>query len=137
MKRRYLLDTNIASRFISHNELIVERAAAAGKRGNRIGIAIPVLAELFAGIEASRKKDENRAKLKRALRRLVVWPFDRAAAEEYGRVFAALRRIGQPMQQIDIRIAAIALSLGNCTVVSGDSDLKAVPGLQVEDWAAS
>jgi tRNA(fMet)-specific endonuclease VapC len=37
------------------------------------------------------------------------------------------------MQQIDIQIAAIALSLGNCTV-SADSDLAAVPGLTVEDW---
>jgi len=39
------------------------------------------------------------------------------------------------MQQIDIQVAAIALSLGNCTVVSSDSDLKAIPGLKVENWA--
>lgn len=41
------------------------------------------------------------------------------------------------MQQIDIQIAAIALSLGRCTVVSKDSDLSAVPGLDVENWAVS
>ena len=40
------------------------------------------------------------------------------------------------MQQIDIQIAAIALALGNCTVVTADSDFAAVPGLAVEDWAA-
>jgi predicted nucleic acid-binding protein len=34
----------------------------------------------------------------------------------------------------DIMIAAIAKSLGNCTVVSADSDLTAVPGLSVESW---
>ena len=33
-------------------------------------------------------------------------------------------------------IAAIALSLGNCGVVTGVSDLAAVPGLAVENWAA-
>jgi tRNA(fMet)-specific endonuclease VapC len=38
------------------------------------------------------------------------------------------------MQQIDIQIAAIALSLGNCTVISTDSDLLAIPGLSVENW---
>ena len=47
-----------------------------------------------------------------------------------------LKRIGRPMQQVDVQIAAIAFALGNCTVVSGDSDLKAIPGLHVEDWAA-
>ena len=40
------------------------------------------------------------------------------------------------MQQIDIQIAAIALTLGNCTVVTTDSDLTVVPGLRTENWAA-
>jgi tRNA(fMet)-specific endonuclease VapC len=39
------------------------------------------------------------------------------------------------MQVVDVQIAAIALSLGNCIVVSKDSDLAAVPGLIVEDWS--
>jgi tRNA(fMet)-specific endonuclease VapC len=39
------------------------------------------------------------------------------------------------MQRIDVQIAAIAVSLGNTTVVSADSDLGAVPGLPVENWA--
>jgi len=64
------------------------------------------------------------------------WPFDRNAAEEYGRLAAELRRIGRPMQQIDIMIAAVAFSLGNCTVVSVGSDLAAVPGLRVENWTS-
>ena len=34
-------------------------------------------------------------------------------------------------------IAAIALSLGATTVVSGDSDLSTVPGLDVENWAVN
>jgi tRNA(fMet)-specific endonuclease VapC len=32
-------------------------------------------------------------------------------------------------------IAAIALSLGNCSVVTADSDLAAVRRLSVENWA--
>ncbi len=32
-------------------------------------------------------------------------------------------------------IAAIALALGNTTVVTMDNDLAAVPGLSVENWA--
>ncbi len=39
------------------------------------------------------------------------------------------------MHTIDIQIAAIALSLSNCTVVSKDTDLSFVPGLNVENWA--
>jgi predicted nucleic acid-binding protein len=39
--------------------------------------------------------------------------------------------------RIDIMIAAIAFSLGNCVVVTDDTDLAAVPGLPVESWTSS
>jgi tRNA(fMet)-specific endonuclease VapC len=74
--------------------------------------------------------------MKHALARLRVWPLEEKAAETYGRLYAELRRKGRPMQVTDLQIAAIALCLGNCTVVSKDSDLSAVPGLKVENWAA-
>jgi len=41
---------------------------------------------------------------------------------------------GRPIGVIDSMIAAIAMTLGNCRVVSTDSDLLAVPGLTVENW---
>ncbi len=62
--------------------------------------------------------------------------YDRDAAHEYGRIFSELKKRGRIIHQIDMQIAAIAFSLGNCTVVSGDSDLSAVPGLTVEKWAS-
>jgi tRNA(fMet)-specific endonuclease VapC len=34
-------------------------------------------------------------------------------------------------------LAAVALSLGNTTVITKDSDLSAVPGLSVENWAGA
>ncbi|MCI0462603.1 MAG: hypothetical protein L0Z62_37105 [Gemmataceae bacterium] len=77
----------------------------------------------------------NGPRLRHALSRLVAWPYDNKAAEEYGRLFSELRRRGRPMQQIDIPVAAIALSLGDTTVVRVNSDLVAVPGLTVENWA--
>jgi predicted nucleic acid-binding protein len=48
-----------------------------------------------------------------------------------------LTRTGRPIGKIDLLIAAIALSLGHTTVVTGDSDLIAVPGLSVENWATA
>ena len=78
---------------------------------------------------------QNVQKMKHALAKLRLWPYDRKAAEQYGRTFAEMKRMGRSIQQIDIQIAAIAIALGNCTVVSSDSDLAAVPGLTVENWA--
>jgi tRNA(fMet)-specific endonuclease VapC len=133
---RYLLDTNMMGHFLNRRRGVVERASQARQRGAIIGTCLPVVAELFFGAEFSATREVNRQRLVRGLSRIRCWPFDRRAAEEYGRIAAELRRIGRPMQQIDIQIGAIALSLGNCTVASGDSDLKAIPGLTVVDWAS-
>jgi tRNA(fMet)-specific endonuclease VapC len=133
---RYLLDTNMMSHFLNHRRGVPERAKEARGRGAIIGTCLPVVGELFYGAEFSATREANRQRLVRGLSRIRCWPFDRRAAEEYGRIAAELRRSGRPMQQIDIQIAAIAFALGHCTVVSGDSDLKAIPGLSVEDWVA-
>ena len=132
---RYLLDTGIVGDFINHRRDVDQRVREARLSGARIGTCVPVVGELFAGVELSSSRDRNLRRLCAALSRIVCWPFDRRAAEEYGRLFAELRRRGRPMQQIDIQIAAVALTLGDCTVVSADSDLAAVPGLSVENWA--
>ncbi len=71
-----------------------------------------MLGELWSGVEGSISRDKNLQRLRLALLRLVVWPYTNEAAEQFGRVFAELRRIGRPMQQIDIMVAAIAFALG-------------------------
>jgi tRNA(fMet)-specific endonuclease VapC len=38
---------------------------------------------------------------------------------------------------VDIQLAAIALSLGNCTIITTDSDFAAIPDLSTEDWTTA
>ncbi|HKI31248.1 MAG TPA: type II toxin-antitoxin system VapC family toxin [Gemmataceae bacterium] len=136
MTRRYLLDTGPAFDFLFSRRGVDLRAEDARRSGAKIGICMPVLAEIGAGLEASDSREASWEVARRRLGKLVCWPFDKAAAYEYGRVFAELKRRGRPMQQVDMMLAAVALTLGNCTVVSSDSDLTAVPGLTVENWAS-
>jgi tRNA(fMet)-specific endonuclease VapC len=131
---RYLLDTNMAGDLIDKRHGVDDRAREVRRNGGRIGIGIPVLAELYYGVEFSSTRDKNLQRLHRAMASLTIWPFEEKAAAEFGRIRAELRRLGRPMQVIDMMIAAIAFTLGNCTVVSADSDLAAVPGLTVENW---
>ena len=133
--KRYLLDPGIAQDFITRRNGVYQRGDQERSRGYRIGIRVPVLGELWSGVEGSATRQRNHQLLRVALSQLVVWPYTNDAAEEFGRLFVELRRLGRPMQQIDIQIAAIAHSMGNTTVVSRDSDLFAVPGLTVENWA--
>jgi tRNA(fMet)-specific endonuclease VapC len=133
---RRLLDSTIASDYVNRRHSVFERARTEVARGNPVGVGVPVLAELAGGIEKGANRDRNMKSLKAALSSLRVWPFDLAAAFEYGRIYAELVRLGRPIGTVDMMIAAIALTLGQCTVVSADSDLLAVPGLTVENWRA-
>jgi tRNA(fMet)-specific endonuclease VapC len=122
--RRFILDTGIAGLYLDRKRGVFERAAAEVAKGNRVGIAGPVLAELAFRAEGSPHRERNLLRL-------------RQAAFEYGRLAFELKTIGRPMGQNDIAIAAIALALGDTTVVTMDGDLAAVPGLTAENWAAT
>ena len=131
---RFLLDTGPAQKFVSKDPVVTRIAKERRMRGDVIGICIPVLGELWSGVEGSNSRDLNAQRLLNQLSRLVLWPYDKPAAAEFGRIFTLLKKMGRPMQQVDIQIAAIAMTLGSCTVVTTDSDLSAVPGLSVESW---
>ena len=132
--RRFILDTGIAGLYLDRKRGVFERAEAENAQGNRIGIAAPILAELAFRAEGSPHRDRNILRLRQALAVWNLWLVDPATAFEYGRIAFALKTIGRPMGQNDIWIAAIALTLGNTTVVTMNSDLPTIPGLTVENW---
>ncbi|HSI36284.1 MAG: type II toxin-antitoxin system VapC family toxin [Phycisphaerae bacterium] len=134
---RYLLDTNAVTALANRREPFASRVREARLRGAVIGTCEPVVGELYYGLELSATRDVNQPRVERALSELRTWPFDRRAAREYGRVAAELRRRARTMQIIDMMVAAVAFTLRNCVVISTDSDLLAVPGLTVENWATA
>ncbi len=131
---RYLLDTNAMGHFINRRRGVDGRARQARIQGAVLGTCFPVLGELFFGVENSASRDQNFQRLVHGLSGIKCWPFDRRAAEEYGRIATELKRKGRPIGEIDMQVAAVALTVGDCTVVSSDGDLAAVRGLKVEDW---
>ncbi len=86
MIRRYLLDTGIAQDFQEGRHGVRSRADSERHLGHRIGICVPVLGELWVGIEGSASRDRNLLRLRRALSRLFVWPYSTEAAELRRRV---------------------------------------------------
>ena len=133
--KRYLLDTGIAGLYIDRKRGVYERARAEESRGNRVGVGAPVVAELAYRAEGSPNRDRNLHRLRQALASWRLWLVTEEVAFEYGRLAIELRRIGRVIGQNDMMIAAIGRTIGNCTVVTMDSDLGVGPGLRVENWA--
>ena len=132
--KKLLLDSGILSDYINRRRSVYDRVNEIASQRVRIGTCVPVVAEIAFGIEASKSREQNMQRLQNALPSLVVWPFDQEAAFRYGSIAAELRRTGRTMQVVDIMVGAIALNLGDCKVVTTDSDLLSIPGITVERW---
>ncbi len=118
---RFILDTGVAGLYLARKRGVFERAQAETAKGHRVGIAGPVLAELAYRAEGSPKRQRNLQTLRNALSVWRLWLADTRSLLEYGRIAFELKTLGRPVGQNDMMIAAIAIALGDCTVVTMDS----------------
>jgi tRNA(fMet)-specific endonuclease VapC len=133
--KRYLLDTNAMNDWMYRIDGVHEKVRQARSSGAVIGTCELVVAELCYGIAASASTNDNLSYLQRKLTEIKCWPLDRRATEMYGQLMSNSRKRGLGIGIMDGLIAAIALTLPDCAIVSKDTDMVRIPGLAVENWA--
>ncbi|MGB6675944.1 MAG: type II toxin-antitoxin system VapC family toxin [Terriglobales bacterium] len=132
MPIRYLLDTNTASYVIKGNfPRVRERLLKVPMA--EVGISAVTEAELRFGV--ARKPEAVRLKtaVEEFLLRVEALSWDSDAAQQYSQVRAELERTGKPMGNLDLMIAAHALS-AQVVLVTHDHVFRRIKRLKVEDW---
>jgi predicted nucleic acid-binding protein len=89
---RYLLDTNHVSGVLETKPSLQKRIEQA--RGAEFGTSMPSIAELWYMVMYSTRVLENTDRLNTVLNGMKEWPFDSAAAKEFGVIKAELRQWG-------------------------------------------
>jgi tRNA(fMet)-specific endonuclease VapC len=130
---RYLLDTNHLSAYLDGQTNLEARIEDALRRGDRVGVCLPVLCEYRAGIRLGRRFKRNLSRLQAALSVLRIWPLDEVTTKEFGDVFRELRTAGRILSQFDMLIAALARQR-RFVVLTADQDFQHIKRLQVENW---
>jgi tRNA(fMet)-specific endonuclease VapC len=131
----YMLDTNICIYLIKKKpEQLVQRIRNSLKLG--IGISVITLAELEYGVQKSQYTDKNAVNLLRFLVPFELMPFTAAAAREYGILRADLERKGSIIGNMDMLIAAHALSAHTILVTTNEREFRKIKGLKLENWTA-
>ncbi len=92
--RRYLLDSGIASDFIHRRNGVESRVGDAALRGHIVGICVPVLGELWAGVEVQRHPGPELRSNETCTYPTAGLAVRAEGAEIYGRLYAELRRKG-------------------------------------------
>lgn len=97
-------------------------------------VTTPSVAELWYGGYNSATPERHFPAVQRLLDQVAILPFNESAAREMGRLKAGLRRSGMLLPDIDLQIAAIALTNGLPVATHNRRHFERIPGLQLLDW---
>ncbi len=129
----YMLDTNICIYIIKKRHLSVLSRFTMIQR-DEICISVVTLAELQYGVEKSSSKRFNQGILDDFFSRLTFLPWNEEAAREYGRIRAFIENEGSPIGNMDLLIAAHALSQEHTLVSNNLGEFERIPDLKYENW---
>jgi tRNA(fMet)-specific endonuclease VapC len=129
----YMLDTNICIYILKKRTIsLLEKFNSIPQ--NNLCISVVTYAELQYGIERSSSKKMNQTIIDDFVSRLMVCPWDMEAARQYGKIRVNLEEKGTPIGNMDLLIAAHALSRKDIIVSNNLREFKRVENLAFENW---
>jgi len=132
---KFLLDTNTCIYLIKKKPPSVIEKLHAYQVGD-VGISVVTVAELRYGVAKSQRIQQNQGALDLFLAPFEIVVFDENTAATYGEIRAQLEKTGQPIDTLDLLIAAHAKSLSVTLVTNNIGEFKRVKGLKVETWTS-
>ena len=130
---KYLLDTNICIYIIKKQ--YPEVVAKLVKTGfENIAISSITLAEMEFGAANSNRSFEAQAALLEFILPFEILDFNSDAASCYGKIRKELKDKGQPISDMDLLIASIAMTNNLTLVTNNEKEFRRIPELKVENW---
>ena len=131
---RTLIDTDILSYYFKGNQKVVKNFEKYLQDFDLIEISIITYYEIIGGLMA-----------KNALKQLnifqdfvdqnIVVPMTENSAKISAELYATLRQQGNPVDDIDLLIAGIAIDNDLILVTNNENHFNRIPGLRVENWS--
>ena len=133
----FLLDTNICSYLISnaepYSQNILGHLTRYGKKD--IFISSITVAEMFYGIENSTQKELNLKLMGDFISNFGVLDFTSKNAASYGKIRLEMKNKNRRIGDMDMLIAAVALSNDLALVTNNEKDFKDISELRMENWS--
>jgi tRNA(fMet)-specific endonuclease VapC len=129
----YMLDTDTCS-YIIHNRPITILAKFNALQTTDLCISVITNAELLFGVEKSSSKKINLEVVESFTSKLIILDWDVSAAKEYAKIRTHLKTKGKLIGNMDMLIAAHALSINATIVTNNTRHFQLIPNLKVENW---
>jgi tRNA(fMet)-specific endonuclease VapC len=128
-----MLDTNICIYILKKRpSSLLDKLNIVQKKG--VCISAVTYAELQYGVERSSSKKLNQRIIDDFVSHLKVLPWDMDSAKLYGKIRRDLEKKGSPIGNMDLLIAAHAVSLKHTLVSNNLKEFKRVQNLKCENW---
>jgi len=128
----YLIDTDIIIYSFKGNRAVVDNFRT--HRTEPIMISVVTYGEMVFGARKSTQVERNLATAHRAAEIYPILPVTQSVIETFAGLKADLQIAGTPLDDMDLLIAATALSHNLTLVTNNEEHFSRVPGLLVVNW---
>jgi tRNA(fMet)-specific endonuclease VapC len=101
---------------------------------DKIGISAITLAELEYGVVNSNRSTEAQTALLEFIIPFEILDFNYNAASCYGKIRKELKDKGQPISDMDMLIASVAMANELVVVTNNEKEFRRISGLKIENW---
>jgi tRNA(fMet)-specific endonuclease VapC len=129
----YLLDTDILIYSLKAHEIVQQNLRH--HLHDPINVSAVTLMELYYGAYKSQKIANNLAKVKAIENSLEIIPVNREMVEIFGVLKSDLEKVGKPLDDFDLILAATAMSHNLIIVTNNEKHFGRIDGLKMENWS--
>jgi tRNA(fMet)-specific endonuclease VapC len=129
----YLLDTDIIIYSLKAHKMV--RRNLQRHLHDPIKISAATLMELYYGAYKSKQVANNLAKIKTIESALEIIPVNREMVEIFGVLKSDLEKVGKPLDDFDLILAATAMSHNLTLITNNEKHFGRIHGLKMENWS--
>ena len=129
----YLIDTDIIIYSLKNNSTVQRNFIVHEQHPKAISVVS--YGELLTGAKKSSRVEKNSAVVFRIKELFPVIPVDLPVMETFSSIKAAQQLRGMPLDDMDLLIAATALTMNYTLVTNNEKHFGKIDGLRVENWS--
>jgi tRNA(fMet)-specific endonuclease VapC len=131
-----LVDTDILSMYFRGNENVKNNFEKYEEEHGKVNISIITYYEVVNGLNFKDAKKQLESFLKFAPQNNIL-PVTERSASISAEIYARLRKASQPIDDIDLLIAGIAISNNLILATNNESHFDRIDELEIENWSRS
>lgn len=130
----YLLDTDTCIYLLNGKECVKNRVAMIGVE--HLAVTVVTQGELYFGAYNSGRIEQNLERIQEffAIPGPTILALDESSLKNFGKFKVELRRKGQPIGDIDLLIAGVAVSRRLTLVTNNTKHFERIPGILLDNW---